>query len=653
MSYIANGEFHSAFGLYERMQQNACSFTSALTLLKLLQVCTELRDIHRGQKLHADFLKSGLLQHDLFIGSALVEFYAKIRCLLEAQVVFDELTVHDVVLWTTLIGAYVEQGYGVNALHFFKQMQDEGLSPDVVAFAYSLKACTTIQEASVGEDIHNEIVIKGLDTDRIVSNTLVDMYIKCGFLNHGRIVFDKLVVRDVVTWNVLITGYVDHGYEEMALRCYHQMQQEGICPDDLSLVASLRACSSIQSIESGQDIHLLSVKLGLEGDLFVSNTLVDMYAKCGLLAEAQTVFDGLSVRDEVSWNALLSGYADHGCVKEALECFEQVKAKALSPHIAMFICAIKACGSVGVIRSGEQLYSDIIIRGLEGDVTVCNSLIYMYANCNCLTEAEYLFHKIVVKSEVSWNTMIAAYWDRGQSEEALDCYGRLQNSGSNPGSVTVVCSLKACGSMGTICKGNEIHMQAAFQGIEKELYVGNTLVDMYAKCGCLSEAQKVFNDLSERDNVSYNALITGWAQLGESRIVLEVFERMIRDGIDPDFFTFINILNACCHAGLLEEGQLFFHIMTNEFCIVSTPDHHSCLVNLFGRAGLVHEAVIVMNRMPFHPNIIVWHIILAACQKWGNAELGLEAFEHTLQLNEMDTAAYFCMCNIYSESSEG
>ena len=584
-----------------------------------------------GEGLHADAEKKGFLC-DVYVGTALSSMYAKCGLLANAQEAFDELCIQDVVSWTSLISGYAKYESGESALECFERMKLKGVTPNAVTYVCSLTACGRVGETSKGEEIHAETVKKGLLYKEIaVGNALVDMYGNCGLLMKAQEVFDVLPLRDVITWNALMSGYARHEYGKEALKCFSHMQLEGVAPDVSTLVCGLKACATIGDIDKGREIHIEISRRGcLEKNVVVGSALVDMYSKCGYLRRAREVLDNLLVRDVISWNALISGYVKYECGKEAIACFEQMQDENISPDAVTFVCTLKACGSLGAIKEGREIHVEISKQGLlERDSVIGSALVDMYAKCGLLQHAQEVFDKLTVHDTVSWTALIAGYANNGHGKEALNCFNQMQSNGLSPNVVTYVCGLKACGSIGAIEKGQEIHAEVDREGLlEADVSIGNALADMYMKCGSLIKAQDVFDMLPSRDVNSWNALITGYAKFKHGVEALRCFEHMQLEGVLPDSGTFVGVLVACCHGGLVQKGQTYLEIMTEDYGISPTIEHHTCMVSLLARAGHLDMALKMAAKMQCDSPPLIWDAMLTGCEKWGNMEVGRFAFEN-------------------------
>ena len=504
-------------------------------------------------------------------------------------------------------------------------------------------------------------ILKGgcVSKDPYLGNTLVSFYTKCGALTKAKDVFDRLLVRDVVSWNALITGYANNNSNinnNEAFTCFQRMLCEGLPPNAITFCCLLKACGKLQDHDKGKLIHAEIIRVEvIENDIFLGAALVDMYVKCGDIVNARNASDHLPVHSVVSWTALITGYAQCGHGKEALQCYEELQRGGLKPNALTYVSILKACSSLGENVKGEEIHREIIHAGLVGkDIFVNTGLVDMYAKCGAIANALEAFNQCCVRNEVLWNALIAGYADQHKHvEEAIHSFERMHCEGLSPNVITFVSILKACGDTGMIHKGEEVHTKiVCIDGLlEKDVLLGTALVDMYAKCGSLMKAQEVFDMLPVRNVASWSALIMAYSQLGKDEIFVKLFERMIVDGVKPDVITFNIMLNACSHSGLLDKAEMYFESMSACYSIVPTLEHHSCMIGLYGRAGHFDKVLRMIRKMPTLDYLPMWTALLGACQKWENVELGRLAFEHTVRLDVKYVTAYVCMGNIYAAAS--
>ncbi|KAI5056866.1 hypothetical protein GOP47_0028684 [Adiantum capillus-veneris] len=564
---------------------------------------------------------------------------------------------------------------------------DKDLKAIRLSLMTALKACAEKKDLYQGSRIHADIRGSGLlEKDTYLGNTLVSMYAKCGALVRAQQVVDELPVRDVVSWNALVAGYVQHGQGKQALGCFHRIRSEGLSPSAFTYACILKACGIMQDIDMGKQIHDEIVSQGLlRNDVVLGNALVDMYAKCGVLLKAQQVLDELPVRDVISWTTLIAGYAQQAQGHKAVGCFHRMKSEGFSPDAITYACILKVCGIMQDIDMGKKIHEEIVSQGLlKKSIALGNALVDMYAKCGVLLRAAQVLDELSVRDAVSWTVLIAEYVRRGQGQEALSCFHQMQSKGFSPDAVTYACILKACGIMKDVGMGKHIHDEIVSQELlKKDDVLCAALVDMYAKCGVLLKAQEVLDELPVRDAISWSALIAGYAQQGLGQEALGCFKRMRseglspnvvswtaliggyaqqglakealdcfrlmqQEGISPDAITFVNVLAACRLSGMVDEGQMYFDDMRKRYSIAPNEEHFTCLVDLFGHARLFDKAMRVINMMPSSDHPLVWVALLGACRKWGNVKLGRFAFEHVVRLDRCNATVYVLMSKIYA-----
>ncbi|KAJ7527749.1 hypothetical protein O6H91_16G069400 [Diphasiastrum complanatum] len=565
-----------------------------------------------------------------------------------------------------------------DALHMVELMVQQNSQASFQAYVALLKGCARMRALAEGKRVHALIVQSGLNSDIFLGNILVDMYAKCGNVLDARKVFNKMPEHNVFSWTAIISAYADHGQGQEAIHLFQQMQETGISPDKVAFVVVLKACTRIAALEQGKQLHLKINKSGFQSDVIIMNTLIDMYAKCGCIEDARQVFNKMSERDVVSWSAMMAGYAQNGFCKEALALYEQMKQEGVQPNTVTYVILIKASASSTALEQGKQLHSDIIRSGFESDVIVGNALVDMYAKCDCIERAHAVFNKMSERDVVSWNSMIAGYvkcgciedarglfnsmnerdvvsWcamiagyaQNGLGKDALALYELMKLEGMQPDNATYSILLKACGSIAALEQGKQIHSDIIRSGCEPDVILWNTLVDMYARCGCVEHARQVFNSMRERNVVSWNTMIAGYAQQGLGKEAVTLLEQMQREGTKPDEVTYVSVLSACSHSGLVDAGCRVFDSMYKIHGVTPTVDHYACMVDLLCRAGCLADAEVFINKMPIQPDAVIWRTLLGAARNHGHVEIGRRAFDRVVKLEPENAAAYVLLSNIY------
>eukprot|EP01018_Ginkgo_biloba_P034138 Gb_28038 [translate_table: standard] len=516
---------------------------------------------------------------------------------------------------------------------------------DCNAYASLLQACTNIKEL---KQVHAHMFTNGFNQNIILETKLVSMYAFCGSMENARLLFDRINIRDVLSWNEMIKGYACKGFCEEALTLYYEMQRSGIQPNNFTFPFVLKACAALSALQEGKEIHDQVVRTGFESYVFVGNALVDMYAKCGCVQVARELFDKMSKRDVVSWNAMIAGYAQNGHPNEALTLFNEMQVAGLKPNLITMKSVLPACAHLEALQQGEWIHNHIIRSGFQSDVIMETALVDMYAKCGRIAIARQLFDKMSKRNVLTWSAMIAGYAQSGHVNEALTLFHQMQLENVIPDAVTMLNVLPACAHVAALQQGKRIHGYIIRSGFEAHVAVGNALIDMYAKCGNINFAHQLFDIMSKRDVISWNAMIAAYGMHGYGKDALALFSRMQQRGMKPDDVTFICVLSACSHAGMVLEGWQSFNSMRQDYSITPRVQHYTCMVDLIGRAGHLEEAEDFIKKMPIEPNVSVWGALLGACKIHSNIELGERVAQHIFNIEPENPGYYVLLSNIYA-----
>ncbi|XP_015900785.3 pentatricopeptide repeat-containing protein At3g24000, mitochondrial [Ziziphus jujuba] len=411
----------------------------------------------------------------------------------------------------------------------------------------------------------------------------------------------------------------------------------------------LKRCTQMGKLREGRIVHAHILNSQFKDDLVMGNTILNMYAKCGGLKDARTLFDEMPVKDMVTWTALITGYSQNDQPEDALVLFPQMLRHGLEPNQFTLSSLLKASGGRPTDKHGRQLHAYCLKYGFVSNVYVGSSLVDMYARCGHMVEAQSIFDDIVSKNEVSWNALIAGHARKGEGEHAFRLFWKMQREDFKPTHFTYSSILAACASTGSLEQGKWVHAHMIKSGGRLVAFAGNTLLYMYAKSGSIEDAKKVFDRLLKQDLVSWNSILTGYAQHGLAKETLRQFEEMLRIGIEPNDITFLCVLTACSHAGLLDEGQYYLELM-KKYKVEPQVSHYVTIVDLLGRAGLLDRAERFIKEMPIEPTAAVWGALLGACRMHKNMELGAYAAERVFELDPHDSGPHILLYNIYASA---
>ncbi|KAK9146127.1 hypothetical protein Sjap_006030 [Stephania japonica] len=533
------------------------------------------------KQIQSHMTRTGLITHT-FPVSRLLSFCALSNSgdIDHARRIFDQIRSPNTYIWNTMIRGYLNSKHIDRSLALFRRMVREGAELDARSFVFALKSCEGIEAVGAVGGIFCVICKLGFDSETLIRNGLIHVYVKNGCLDFARQVFDLSPVRDVVSWTTMIDGYGQRGFGEEGIRVFKLMLLSGeVAPNDVTMIAALTVCSVIGDLSIGRWVHGLIEECNVEVTLKLLNSLVDMYAKCGCLNTARRVFNVMEVRDVYTWTSMIDGYAKQGDLELARRFFDEMPERNI----------------------------------------------------------------------VSWNAMIAGYSQKNRPKEALELFYKMEGVGERPVEGTLVCVLSACAQLGCFDIGRQIYNKYVRpKRVLSSITLGNAFIDMCAKCGNVDEASLFFNSMPERDLVTWNSMIVGYAAHGNANQALKLFIQLIDNGIKPDDITFVGVLSACSHGGLVEQGREYFKDMKRVFGIDPKAEHYACMIDLLGRVGHLGEAFDLIQRMPMKPDEAAWGALLNACRLHGNVDLGKLASHKLLSLNSYDSGIYVLLANMYA-----
>ncbi|CAN6331688.1 unnamed protein product [Urochloa humidicola] len=437
-----------------------------------------------------------------------------------------------------------------------------------------------------------------------------------------------------------------------SLRLFLRMLRAGIRPDAYTFPFLLLAAARSPAPALARSAHALLEKLDLRDHDHTVHSLTTMYSYLGEPLAARRVFDGIPHRDVVSWNSMIKAYQRAGMTAEVEGMFRSMVAEgAVAPNGVTVAVVLTACREAGNLVLGRWVEEWVRSNGMEVDSLIGSALVGMYEKCGEMAEARRVFDGISDKDVVAWNAMITGYAQNGMSNEAIALFHSMREVGLRPDKITLVGVLSSCAAVGALELGAELDRYASIRGLYSNVYVGTALVDMYAKCGDLDRAIQVFGNMPCKNEASWNALICGLAFNGRGHDAIQQFELMKNEiGLQPDDITFIGVLSACVHAGLLEYGRCLFNSLTSVFKISPKIEHYSCMVDLLARAGHLEEAWDFSEKIPGKADAVMLGALLAACRKCKNVEVGERVISKIMELEPSNSWNYVVSSKIYATS---
>lgn len=614
----------------------------------MLKLCADFLHVLKGLEVHGRLVKAGC-DDDLFVNNTLILFYGSCGDLWGVQKLFDEMPERDLISWNTGIRIFADNERPLDSIGLFKDMiSTSGFLPNVISVVSILPVCASLENERLVCLIHCYVFKVGLDGQIRVNNALVDAYGKCSSTEAMEGVFDEMVERNEVSWNSIIGGFSCRGFNSNALNCFKEMISERVKLSTVTIATILPALLELNLFSKCKELHGFTVKMGMDSDMFVANALIDMYGKSGHFFEASSVFYNMDNKNIVSWNTMIGNFAQNGLELEAMELVREMQAHGEIPNSVTLTNALPACARVDSLQHGKEIHARSIRLGSALDLFVSNALTDMYAKCGCLNLAQTMFD-ISHRDEVSYNILIMGYSHTNESSNSINLFREMEKLGLDHDTVSYMGVLSACTNISAIKEGKQIHAFAIRRLFHEHLFVANSLLDFYSKCGQIHIASKVFDQIPRKDTASWNTMILGFGMLGKLNAAIDLFEAMKEDNVKYDSVSYIAVLSACSHGGLVERGKKYFNNMRAQN-LEPSETHYACMVDLLGRSGLMEEAVKLINSMSIEPGPNTWGALLGASRVHGNVELGCWAAEHLLELKPEHPGYYVILSNMYAEA---
>ncbi|XP_077230644.1 tetratricopeptide repeat (TPR)-like superfamily protein [Tasmannia lanceolata] len=647
-SYVWNLFFKEAISLYHEMQYNQ-PLLSSFIFPSVLRACSSLSDVGMGAKIHGRIVKSGF-ESDHVVETALLHMYGEMANLENARRVFDEMSQRDVVSWSSIVLSYVKNGRADKGLEIFSEMNLAKIEPDSVMMSSVVQACAELGFLKQAKLVHGYIVRRVIDISGSLANSLVAMYSKCGGFDSAEKLFKKVSERSVVSWTAMISCYNQRARFKEALENFLEMRDFEVKPNSVTMVGVIMACAQLGWLKEGMSVHGFVIRNCMDPNFdLLGAALIDMYAGCGKIRDCWMVFETIQEKTLVSWNSIITVYAQSGFSEEALTLFVRMLNEGLFCDSFTLASSLSACSHIGFCRLGSQIHGHIAKIGFENNEFVQNSLINMYCKCGLVDMGHEIFDEVKEKGVITWNSMIGGFAQNGNSVEAVMLFDRMHSGGLDMDRCTFVNAIQACSHLGFLEKGKWFHHKVITYGLEKDNYVDTALVNMYGKCGDIKMARRVFDNMTERSVVSWSAMISGYGIHGQVDIAIFLFTRMIDLVIKPNEVTFLSLLSACSHSGSVKEGEFYFDSMSRDFHIKPNLEHCACMVDLLSRAGHLDRAWDFINSMPTAPNGSIWGALLNGCRIHRRMDMIGRIQRSILDLEPNNSGYYTLLSNVHAQ----
>ncbi|KAI3739430.1 hypothetical protein L2E82_29834 [Cichorium intybus] len=515
-----------------------------VSISKALSLTSNIKQLH---KIHSLLITSGL-DRTVFFSGKLITKYAQLRDPNSCSSIFITVSpTNNVYQWNTIIRAMTHNGLFIQALNHYTKMRVLNIKPDTFTFPSVINSCAGSGQFETAKLVHEHVLELGFQSDIYIGNALIDMYARFSALEKARQVFEEMPKRDVVSWNSLVSGYTAHEEWEKAFKTFYQSRTAGLIPDSFMISSVLPAFSGLNAIIEGQIVHGLTVKLGIHINTRVCNSLLSMYLKSNKLEECHKVFNEIAIKDTITWNTVISGYSQAGLYQESIVLFMEMLNKH-KPDLLTVTSVLQACSHIHDLKSGKFVHNYMVINGYERDITASNILINMYAKCGHMTPAREIFDKMKTRDLTSWNSLINGFIKASQYEKAMETFASMKMD-MKPDFVTYVTVLPMCTLLTSLKLAKELHCETIKMGFDSTSIVRNTLIDVYAKCGKMEDALNEFENMKDRDIVTWNTIISACSHLEEYKLGFKMISRMRNEGILPNTATILSILPLCSNYG--------------------------------------------------------------------------------------------------------
>ncbi|WVZ55386.1 hypothetical protein U9M48_006052 [Paspalum notatum var. saurae] len=569
----------------------------------------------------------------------------------EAADAFAAVRGADAFLHNVMIRGFADAGLPCDALSVYRAMLAAGARPDRFTFPVVVKCCARLGALELGRAAHAAVIKLGLAADVYTGNSLVAFYARLGLVGDAERVFDGMPARDIVSWNTLVDGYVSNGMGALALACFQEMNytQQG-CNDSVGIMAALAACCLESALMQGREIHGYAIRHGLEQDVKVGTSLLDMYCKCGDILFAENVFATMPLRTAVTWNCMIGGYALNERPVDAFDCFMQMRAEGFQVDAVTAINLLAACAQTESSLYGRSVHAYVVRRHFLPHVVLETALLEMYGKVGRVESSEKIFIQITNKTLVSWNNMIAAYMYMEMYLEAIALFLELINQPLYPDYFTMTTVVPAFVLLGSLRQCRQMHGYIIKLGYGCNILIMNAVVHMYARCGDIVASRDIFDRMQGKDVISWNTIIIGYAIHGQGKTALEMFDEMKCNGMEPNESTFVSVLTACSVSGLEVEGWKHFNSMQQEYGMIPQIEHYGCMTDLLGRTGNLREMLRFIENMPIAPTSRIWGSLLTASRNKNDIDIAEYAAERIFQLEHDNTGCYVALSSMYADA---
>ncbi|GMH14782.1 hypothetical protein Nepgr_016623 [Nepenthes gracilis] len=610
-AYTQNQRSYDAYEMFSDMlHSDFCPNT--VTFVSIIPCCEDLDSIWHGECLHACVVKHAL-EKQASVATALISMYANLGYLDSAKFLFDQIA---------------------------------GFVPDAISIISVLTACCNLEAVLLGKSAHAFSIKKDLNSNLNLSNLLLAFYSDCHQVSSSYKLFQKMVVQNTISWNTMISGYLNNGEIQKAVALLLEMQLEGVEFDLVTLISILPYCYKRGDLVQGMAVHCYAVKSGFINDVFFCNSLINTYSNCGNLGAATLLFEIMPQRSVISWNSLITSYLCHNLHSEVMVLLRQMAGGDQRPNYITLLNTLPSCYT---ILQGKSIHAFAIRTGAIEQTPLVTSIIFMYARFERMASCFLMFGAGEKQHTSLWNAMMSALVPAREAKNTVAIFCQLLWTELKPDYITILSLVSACVQLNSISLNDSIVAYLTKGGFVKDAAICNALIDNYAKCGYILIARKLFEELQDKDAVSWSVMINGYTLHGDGNAAVALLLDMEDSSVRPDSITYLSILSACSHGGLVEQSKMVLNSMIVHE-IRPSIEHYACILDLLGRTGYLNEAYDIVNRLPGGPSVSMLESLLGACMVHGNLELGMKICGLLLEREPENPGFFVMLHNMYASA---
>ncbi|KAI5653039.1 hypothetical protein M9H77_30226 [Catharanthus roseus] len=679
-----------AMTLFREMHSAQDPKLSSVTLAIILPVCTRYGGLNAGKSVHCYATKLGL-ESDTLVGNALMSMYAKSGLILDASSVFRGIVDKDVISWNAIIAGLVENELIDDAFGMFQRMMKCQEPPNYATIANILPLCACIRGNDgyyFAKEIQAYVLRRAeLATEITVSNALLIFYLRVGRMSDAEILFNRMEIRDLVSWNSIISGFTLNGEWLKALELFHALVRlDKLQPDSITLLGVLPACGNLYNLQAGEQIHGYMIRHSvLHADTAVQNALISFYTRCGNMGAALRLFLYSPKRDLISWNSILDASSKNKPETQFIDLLDQMFKARIRPDYITILTVVQFCTVVSRVdkvkethaftmkngfslgniqptlwnalldayaKCGNLEYACKLFENLPGkkNVVTCNSMISGYIKYSSPKGAEMVFQKMSEKDLTTWNLMVKVYAENNCPGQAQSLFLDMQRHGLRPDAMTIMSILPVCAQTTSVRMLKQCHGYL-IRGCFDDIHLEGALLDVYSRCGSISSSYKLFKLTTPKDLVLFTAMIGGLAMHGLGEEAVRVYNHMLELGLKPDHVIITTVLSACSHAGLVDEGLKIFLSVAAVHSMIPSMEQYACMVDLLARGGRINEAYSFVTAMPIEATTTIWGTLLGACKIHNDVDMARFVADRLFDINSTDIRNYVAMSNLYAANA--